>query len=146
MLPLSSPRWAELSHAYGAAADIPRLLERAPFESRAGHEPASVWFDLWSALCHQGDAYTASYAAVPHLVGIAKLPSFQRSYDPILLAGCIELARLEGTGPDVPSDLTAAYFQAIEEARILAEDGLARAWDDDSREAFSGSLAALKGR
>jgi len=27
MLPLDSPRWAELRHANGDAADIPRLLK-----------------------------------------------------------------------------------------------------------------------
>ena len=26
---------------------------------------------LWSSLCHEGDVYTASYAAVPHIVQMA---------------------------------------------------------------------------
>ena len=145
MLPLSSSRWAELKHAYGSAADIPALLERAPSESRPGHEPNTAWFDLWSALCHQGDTYTASYAALPHLVAIANLPAFHRRYDPLLLAGCIELSRLEHRGPKVPEDLVPAYSQAIAEAKTLTEQALAHAWDNDSREAFGGSLAAFRG-
>ena len=145
VLPLSSPRWAALQHAYGAAEDIPPLLERARSEKRHGHEPDTPWFDLWSALCHQGDTYTASYAALPHLVAIAKLPLFKRRYDPLLLVGCIELARLEGRGPAVPEDLARAYARAVDEARLLAETALRSAWDADSREAFAGSLAALRG-
>jgi len=100
---------------------------------------------LWSALCHQGDVYSASYAAVPHLVAIAKLPAFQRRYDPLLLAASIELARLEKRGPPIPEDLAHDYQQAVVEARRLAETGLRNAWDDDSRLAFAGSAAALRG-
>ena len=145
MLALSSDRWAELQHAYGAATDIPGLLARAPSDRRPGHRPDTVWFQLWSALCHQGDTYTASYAAVPHLVAIAKLPAFQHRYDPLQLVGCIELARLENRGPAIPDDLAASYAQAVAEAKVLAEAALGRAWDEDSRLAFAGSLAALQG-
>ncbi|HEX3912895.1 MAG TPA: hypothetical protein VHW71_05265 [Steroidobacteraceae bacterium] len=67
MLPLDSPQWAELSHAYGAAGDIPQLLKQLTNFRRAtvDKEP---WFSLWSALAHQGDVYSASFAAVPHVV------------------------------------------------------------------------------
>jgi len=145
MLALSSARWPELQHAYGAAKDLPSLLARAPSDRRPGSRPDSIWFQLWSALCHQGDVYSASYAAVPHLVAIAKLPAFQRRYDPLLLAASIELARLEKRGPAVPEDLAVDYQQAVVEARSLAEIGLRNAWDDDSRLAFAGSAAALRG-
>jgi hypothetical protein len=33
---------------------------------RAGK--AEPWFSLWSSLAHQGDVYSASFAAVPHVV------------------------------------------------------------------------------
>jgi hypothetical protein len=145
MLPLASPRWAELRHAYGDASDIPELLERAPAETRSGGQPGSVWFDLWSALCHQYDTYTASYAATPHLVAMARAWSTRRQYEPVLLVASIEEARLEGRGPAVPPDLAAAYTDAVAEARQLAEIALPLAWDDDSRRAFAGSVAALSG-
>ena len=145
MLPLSSPRWTELAHAYGNATDIPELLERAPTETRSGGQPQSAWFDLWSALCHQGDAYTASYAAAPHLVTMARDWSVRRQFEPLLLVASIEQARLEGRGPPVPPDLAAPYTDALAEARRLAQAALLQAWDDDSRTAFAGSLAALSG-
>jgi hypothetical protein len=71
MLDLSSSRWSELRHAYGSAADIPNLLrqvEHAPPQENYKSEP---WYSIWSALCHQGDVYTATYAAMPHIVALA---------------------------------------------------------------------------
>jgi hypothetical protein len=68
MLPLDSPRWSELKHAYGFASDVPGLLSQLvafPAEATYQDEP---WFTLWSSLYHQGDIYPASFAAVPHIV------------------------------------------------------------------------------
>ena len=67
MLSLDSLRWAELQQGYGNAADIPSLLfdlTRLP-RSEGETEP---WFSLWSALAHQGDVFSASFAAVPHVI------------------------------------------------------------------------------
>ena len=87
--------WPALSHAYGPAADIPALLTMAETDTRGGHIAGSTWFDLWSALCHQGDTYSASYAAVPLLIRLAELPAYREKYDPLLLAASIEVSRLE---------------------------------------------------
>lgn len=62
--------WNQLQDAYGAAAGIPALLRSAatfPIEEDCQSEP---WFSLWSALCHQGDVYSASIASVPEIVSI----------------------------------------------------------------------------
>lgn len=145
MLRLSDPGWARLQHAYGTAANIPALLERALAERRPGSHPESVWFELWSALCHQGDAYTASYAAVPHLISLAPKALAQQSYEPLLLAASIERARLEGTGPAVPTELLADYEAAVRSGRDLARAALPAAWNADAHMALAGSLAALSG-
>jgi hypothetical protein len=145
MLSLSDPRWAELRHAYGAAADIPGLLARAATEHRPGHHRNSAWFELWSALCHQGDAYTASFAAVPHLIALASDALGRHSYEPLLLAGSIEQARLERRAPAVPEDLAEPYSAAIQTARGVAEEALPGAWNEDARTALAGSLAAFRG-
>jgi hypothetical protein len=57
--------WADLKHAYGSAGDIPHLMQQllALSASSGRDEP---WFSPWSALAHQGDVYSASFAAVPH--------------------------------------------------------------------------------
>jgi hypothetical protein len=67
LLSLDSPRWSELKHAYGQASDTPALLRRLANvpDSADDKEP---WFSLWSSLAHQGDVYSASFAAVPHVV------------------------------------------------------------------------------
>lgn len=145
MLAFSSARWRQLHEARGDARDVPGLLALAPVERRPSHRPDTVWFELWSALYHRGDTYSAGYAAVPHLVRIAKLPAFRFRYDPLLLIATIELARLEERGPAVPDDLRVEYLQALAEAKALAEAALGLAWDEESWIAFAGSIAALRG-
>ena len=145
MLALGDKRWAALSHAYGSAGQISDLLARAAQDLRPGHQQDSTWFDLWSALCHQGDIFTASYAAVPHLVALAPAHLQRKNYDPLLLSASIELARLEGRAPEIPADLSASYYQAVATARTLAEQSVSIAWDRSSDRAIRGSAAALAG-
>jgi hypothetical protein len=145
MLPLNDPRWKTLSHAYGPAKDMPDLFARAGHDFRPGHQQGTTWFDLWSALCHQGDTYTASYAALPHLVVLAPGHLQRQCYAPLFLSACIELARLEGRGPELPSELADSYHQSVAEARALAEANVSSGWDTDSEAAIRASGAALAG-
>ena len=145
MSEIATVRWSQLSHAYGAAEDIPALLERARLDLRPGGNSDSAWFELWSSLCHQGDAYTASYAAAPELVAIAKGRQGKHQYDPLCLVGCIELARLEGRAPGIPDDLIAGYESARREAASLIEALLTTKLDDEWRVALSADLASLRG-
>ena len=110
MLALDDPRWHELDHAYGPAGDIPDLLRAL---ERGAHE--ELWQRLFSALCHQGSAYTASYAAVPHLVriGAGAPPADQLGF--WSLVGCIAVSR---DGPPIPDHLRRAYEGSL----ILAEE------------------------
>ena len=138
--------WRGLSHAYGTAADLPQLLARAATDLRPGGARESAWFDLWSALCHQGDAYSASYAAAPALVQIAAdRAGTPQQYDPICLVACIELARLEGRGPAIPVALAPSYRASITLAERLTTEALLRPWPADFREELEGCLAALRG-
>jgi len=141
------PQWESLRHAYGSAADIPMLLDRAETDLRRGHESGSTWFKLWSALCHQGDAYSASYAAVPSLVRLAEGQNYRANYDPLLLTACIELARLEGTGPELPGELAISYSVALKRGLELATEALTNvALDNDSVRAYRGCVAAFHGQ
>src|SRR5690606_37279572 len=68
--------WSMLHHAYGAAADVPALLERIRMFPEESDWQAEPWFSLWSALYHQGDIYSASITAVPSIVSaLATAPS-----------------------------------------------------------------------
>ena len=77
MLKLNDSKWGELKDADGPALDIPRLLQDIPEhldpKKASTDEP---WFSLWSALCHQGDVYSASYAAVIYLVQFVSIYIF----------------------------------------------------------------------
>lgn len=137
--------WGSLQHAYGLAVDIPILLAKARTDTRRGHVPDSTWFDLWSALCHQGDSYSASFAAVPFLIQLAALPTYQGNYDPLLLASCIEASRLEGRGSHFDPSTSEVCVTALRKGRVLAQKGLEAAEDIDSRRAFGGCVAVLSG-
>ncbi|MET7533353.1 hypothetical protein [Streptomyces goshikiensis] len=76
--------WSRLTHAYGSAEDIPALLERIASDPASEH-----WNDLWSALCHQGTVYSASFAALPWLVGVASTGNREQAVDALNLAGAI---------------------------------------------------------
>ena len=114
MLPLDDPQWSSLADAYGAASGIPDLLRALAADPRPkpGYE-AEPWFSLWSGLCHQDDVYTASYAAVPHIVAIASGAPGPIDFSFFQLPAAIEIARHTGRGPVVPAELAADYHAAI---------------------------------
>jgi hypothetical protein len=75
-----------------------------------------LWETLWSSLYHQGDAYPASYAAVPHLVEIAaRQPAAEQTQFWALVGGIAAC----GSKDDAPLDLQADYEKALERAAIL---------------------------
>src|SRR5215210_6929264 len=113
MLELNSPRWGELKHAYGEASDIPELLERAKAVAPSAQLRSEPWFALWSALCHQNDVYTASYAAVPHLAAIAGIKPLAERVEVMALIGSIESCRHRSDMPLIPDDLVAGYLAAL---------------------------------
>ncbi|MDJ0711066.1 MAG: hypothetical protein QNJ14_11775 [Woeseiaceae bacterium] len=127
MMSLESDDWSQLTHAYGAADDIPHLLAQlAGYPSESGYD-AEPFFSLWSSLCHQGDTYTAAYAAVPHIVALAEAAPDRITYDYLLLPTSIEIARLTGRGPEVPAEMIEGYFTAIKNmaavvGRLSADD------------------------
>ncbi|MEZ2219595.1 hypothetical protein AB6803_06855 [Rhizobium sp. RCC_161_2] len=111
---LDDPQWHELQHAYGSASNIPALLRALASSTgpKKGYtdEP---WFSLWSSICHQGDAYTASYAAIPHVVQIAMSTRTPVDFSFFVLPAAVELARRQGRGPDIPHQLDEDYRRSI---------------------------------
>ena len=142
---LSRTDWAALTDAYGSAENIPLLLRAAETDTRGGHIHGSPWFSLWSALCHQGDSYTASYAAVPHLVQLAASPAFRDNYDPLYLAACIEVSRLEGRGPKLDLGNAASYRSALLQGIELAKKALASAQGEETLIIYEGCVSAFAG-
>ena len=143
MLPLESDRWRELAQAYGAAQDIPRLIAHLDQVDDAVRR--ELWFGLWSTLCHRGEVYSASYAAVPHLVAFAARHSAAGAARALHLVGAIEVGRLTPGSAAVPPDLAAAYREALREVPAIVAARVVEPWDRDTVQTLCGVLAIAKG-
>lgn len=137
--------WRQLKDAYGDADKIPGLLqqlEALPIYTDYKSEP---YFSLWSALCHQDDAYTASYAAMPHLVRLAGSNAAKpQSLEVLQLAAAIETARLRGQAPPVPDALRDSYDRAINQIpAVVVEIAKLHRGRDDARIAMTAIAAAM---
>ncbi len=142
-LPLDSSRWSELEHAYGRASDIPDLLRQLDTvpSSASDQDP---WFSLWSALAHQNDVYTASFAAVPHVVrALATAPLIADS-NYFQFPAVVEAWRQEKQ-ISIPEDLRDAYSAALVALPGLVAQASAREWDGEFLACALSAIAAAKG-
>lgn len=144
MLSLSSPRWQELEHAYGGAGDIPALLEQiAQFPE--DKVDSGAWFQIWSALAHQGDVYSASFAAVPHVIAaLAKAPTTaHESY--FHFPAWVEICRAKQEVA-VPAELQESYFSSLGSLPQLAANAATKAWSRGFLACTLSAVAAAKGQ
>jgi hypothetical protein len=143
MLELDDPRWAELRHAYGPASDIPGLLRQLKTTSSSS-DNEEPWFTLWSSLAHQGDVYTASFAAVPHVIEVltrdpaASDPSFFQ------FPAWVEICR-QKKSVAISDYLSAWYFSALRQLPSLVAAAATRDWDDGFLSCALSAIAAAKG-
>jgi hypothetical protein len=136
MLPLDDPRWNELAGGYGSPCDPSDVLRRL----ESGQD---VWDELWQELHHQGDVGEASYAAVPHLVRIAKLLP-RRDWNFYGLVSTIEIERHRKSNPLVPPWLVPAYKEAMQGLLELAIGDLRRSVDIPTIQSILGAIALAK--
>ena len=146
MIELDDPRWPKLSHAYGSAADIPELLRQVARATgpKTGYQ-SEPWFSLWSSLCHQGDVYDASYAALPHLVDIAVSAKEPIDFSFFQLPAAIEIARNSGNGPPVPADMAETYNHAVSRLTECVAVHRHEDWDEPTLLSALSAFAAAKG-
>lgn len=143
MLSLNSPRWSELRHAYGPASDTPTLLAHLDSlpSSQGEEEP---WFTLWSSLAHQGDVYSASFAAVPHVIEALSRAPLKADSVYFHFPAWVEVCR-KNQKVEVPDDLEADYFASLARLPGLIAKASAREWDSDFLQCAMAALAAAKG-
>jgi len=110
---MESINWNELEHAYGNASDIPQLLNDLKSYPSCKSYDEEPFYTLWSSLCHQGSIYSASYAALPIIVSLIEGALEKVDYNYFLLPVSIEIARLNGNGPEIGKGLEVNYFEAI---------------------------------
>lgn len=113
MLSLEDPRWSTIDDAYGPALRVPGLLRDLEKLPPAKEMYAEPYRSLWSALCHQGDVYPASYAAVPHLLRIVEESGAKFEPNILRLVHSIIVGRAEGSAAPMPDDLKDAYEKAL---------------------------------
>lgn len=143
MLSLDSPSWSALHHAYGSAENIPALLKQLAHLPVSEGE-AEPWFSLWSSLAHQGNVYSASFAAVPHVVqALASEPSKAcSSY--FQFPAWVEICR-QKQGIEVPPALRPAYSEALSKIPALVAAASSRLGDEGFLRCALAAIAAAKG-
>lgn len=143
MLSLESPRWASLTQSYGTAEDVPRLLEAlaciGSTEARA-----EVWFALWRTLHRPQEVYTASYAAVPHLLAIGLSLSARECAEAVHLVTRIEVSRREPASASMPGDLLTAYAEAVDSLPEVVASMHSEPWTTDVAQIFAAAILAGK--
>ena len=142
-LALDSPRWSELEHAYGDAADIPGLLRQLD-SAPGGSDDDEPWFTLWSSLAHQGDVYSASFAAVPHVVNAMVRNPDRATSSFFQFPAWIEVCRIRNQTP-IPEDLARHYFDALHRLPQVAAEASERPWDRGLLACVLAAVAAAKG-
>ncbi|MGA5651758.1 hypothetical protein [Streptomyces seoulensis] len=129
--------WARLSHAYGSAEAIPVLLDQiasAPSPER--------WNDLWSALCHQGSVYSASFAALPRLADIAGRDDREQAVNALNLAGAI----LAGSDqPHGAGDIRVQHAAEVETLLVRVNEHLRTSSDRNESASFLESMLTFEG-
>lgn len=139
LLPLDSARWGELTQAYGTAEDVPRLLDAlaciGSVEARA-----EVWFALWRTLHRPGEAYSASYAAAPHLLAIAAPLELRERADAAHLVVRIEASRRAPASAPMPNDLVEAYAAAVDGLPAFVAASAGEPWPAEVAQLFAAAL------
>jgi hypothetical protein len=144
VLSLQSDRWSELQHAYGSAADVPALLSRLR-ELPKSEGTTEPWFTLWSALAHQGDVYSASFAAVPHVVAALATAPSKADASFFQFPAWVEICRAKSQA-EVPQDLRAPYFESLALIPSLVAQASGRQWESGFLACALSAIAASKGQ
>ncbi len=144
MLSLDDPRWLQLQHAYGEAGDIPALLKQLADipSSENNNEP---WFSIWSALAHQGDVYSASFAAVPHVIAVLASAPLRADFNYFQFPTWVEICRVKKNVP-VPEDIASAYFDSLSLLPVLVAAASSRKWDEEFLCCALSAIAVAKGQ
>lgn len=143
MLSLDDPRWSELQHAYGAAADIPALLKQLA-DIPSSDSDGEPWSSIWGALAHQGDVYSASFAAVPHVIEALASNPLRADFSYLQFPAWVEICRAKN-GTSIPDDIAPAYFESLSRLPALVGAAASRQWDEEFVRCALSAIAAAKG-
>ena len=103
------------------------------------------WFSLWSALAHQGDVYSASFAAVPHVIKALASAPLKAEFSYFQFPVWVEVCRKKN-GVEIPEDLQAAYFASLSQLPSLVASAATREWEPEFLCCALSAIAAAKGQ
>jgi hypothetical protein len=146
MLALNDDAWSDLTHAHGSACDIPprlRMLAEFPAVEAGDCEP---YASLWRDLLHRRHVYTASYAALPHMVEMMGDAPDRANWYVLELVTRIEIARARGNGPAMDDVQAALYYAAMDRLPEVIAAMARQTWDERLTRIAAVALAASKGQ
>ncbi len=144
MLALNEDAWRELNHAHGNAGDLPaRLRQLAGFPCGEGRKD-EPYASLWQALLHQHCVYSASYAALPHMVEMMGDDPKRAHASVLELVTRIEIARAKGNGPPMDVGLAAMYRAALTRLPEVIAMMARHPWDEAFTRIAAAALAAAR--
>jgi hypothetical protein len=110
----------------------------------ASNNEDEPWFSLWSALAHQHEVYTASFAAVPYVIQALATSPLTADSSYFQFPAVVEAGR-QATQLPIPDDLKDAYFAALALLPSLVAQASIREWDEDFLACALSAVAASKG-
>jgi hypothetical protein len=100
---------------------------------------------LWSSLAHQGDVYSASFAAVPHVIEALASAPVRADASYFQFPAWVEICRSRKQ-IEVPTDLSAAYYESLSRLPSLVAVAAGREWEPDFLACALAAIAAAKGQ
>jgi hypothetical protein len=95
-------------------------------------------------LAHQGDVYSASFAAVPHVVRALSTNPLNADFVFFQFPAWVEICR-QRNSLVVPDYLASDYFEALSSLPSLVAAAATRIWDADFLSCALSAVAAAKG-
>jgi hypothetical protein len=145
LLSLESPQWAQLRHSFGSGGNVPGLI-LALGNGEQTEAAKDAWNSLWGEVHHQGDTYSACFAALPHIVRIALEGSIPCSWDFFAWPASVEVHRVQSSRPVMPPDLLPAYEWAMGKIPDAVQRHANRPWDHEFAQAAAAALVASRGQ
>jgi hypothetical protein len=100
---------------------------------------------LWSALAHQGDVYSASFAAVPHVIAALATAPTKADASFFHFPAWVEICRVKQE-VQIPTDLAVAYFAALQRLPALVAEAAPGRNEPDFVACATAAVAAALGQ
>ena len=123
---------------------MPALLKQLA-DLPSSENDKEPWFSIWSALAHQEDVYSASFAAVPHVIEALASAPLKADFAYFEFPAWVEVCRVKNK-VSIPEDIACAYFESLSRLPALVAAAASRPWDEGFLRCALSAVAAAKGQ